>query len=144
MSAFYQSFGQVDQTPFGVTVTKYANLPFCTNVNQPSDGQFTTGVRPPYRRDVEPVEGYDTISVASYEYKTAGNMTILSLTGPLAVGERVFIPSENWQTNPKAAAVLVPLDGPNDDCTGTAAQLEAASKLSTGELGVYDTIAQAL
>ena len=145
MSAFYQSFGQVDQTPFGVQIINYANLPFCTNANQPSDGQFETGVRPPYRRDAEIVERNDTISVARYEYKTAKNQTILSLTGPLAVGEQVFVPNENWQTNPKAAAVLIPsLDGPNDDCTGTAAQLEAASKLSTAELGVYDTIMQAV
>ncbi|KAF7966146.1 hypothetical protein HWV62_39922 [Athelia sp. TMB] len=144
LSAFYQSFGQVDQTPFGVQVTNYGNLPFCTNVNQPSDGQFATGVRPPVRRDVELAARNDTISVALHEYKTAGNHTIRSLTGPLAVGDKIFVPNEDWQTHPKAAAVLAKRDGPNDICTGTTAQLEAASKLATGELGTYDTVVKAL
>ncbi|KAF7966147.1 hypothetical protein HWV62_39924 [Athelia sp. TMB] len=148
LSAFYQSFRQVDQTAFGVVLINYGNLPFCTNVHQPSDGQFATGVRPPYRRDVElPERASDTISAADNEYKTASNRTVLSLTGPLAVGEKIFIPNESWQTNPQAAAVLaqdISLDGPNDDCTGRAAQIEAAGKLSVGELGVYDTIVQAV
>ena len=137
----------MDQTAFAVVVTNYGNLPFCTNTNQTSDGQFATGVRPPYRRDLALAdsEGNDTTYSGSYEYKTAGNMTVLSLTGPLAIGAQIFIPNENWQTNPKAAAVLASSpDDPNDDCTGTATQLEAASKLTTGELGVYDTIVKAL
>ncbi|KAF7974693.1 hypothetical protein HWV62_11467 [Athelia sp. TMB] len=144
LSALYQSFNQVDQTAIGVVVANYTHLPFCTNVNQPSDGQFATGTRPPYRRDMEFATRNDTIPAARYEYKTTNNQTILSLTGPLAIGEQVFIPNENWQTNPKAAAVLIALDGPNDDCTGTAAQLEAAGKLTSAELGVYDAVAQAL
>lgn len=145
MSAFYQSFGQTDGTAIGVTVSNYANLPFCNNPRQASDGQFSTGTRPPYKRNVESVERNGTVSVGRYEYETASGRTILSLTGPLAIGEDIFIPNDNWQTNPKAAAVNdVALDGPNDDCTGSAAQLEAASRLSSGELGVVDTVVQAV
>jgi len=142
LSAAYQSFGQVDQTLIGVQVDNYDNLPFCLNTNQPSDGQFATGVQPPYRRGVKHVELNNT----RYEYKTAGNRTILSLTGPLAIGDKLFIPNASWQTNPKAAAVLNELDesDPNDVCTGSAAQLEAASRLTMEELGEYDSVVQVM
>ena len=146
LSAFYQSFGQVDQTLVQVEVENYGNLPFCTNVNQPSDGQFQTGVMPPYRRDMESAESNTTAaSVGRYEYRTAGNRTLLSLSGPHAIGDVVFLPNLDWATHPLAAAVLAKRqDTPNDDCTGTAAQLEAVRAVPIEELGTTDVIVEAL
>ena len=83
--------------------------------------------------------------VGRYEYRTAGNRTILSLSGPHAIGDVVFFPNPDWEMHPLASVLSKRQDTPNDYCTGvTAAQLEAVKALPIEELGTHDVIVEAL
>ena len=82
--------------------------------------------------------------VGKYEYRTARNRTILSLSGPHTIGDVVFFPNPDWEMHPLASVLSKRQDTPNDDCTGTTAQLEAVKALPIEELGTYDVIVEVL
>ncbi|KAK7032258.1 hypothetical protein VNI00_013217 [Paramarasmius palmivorus] len=154
LSAFYQSFNRVDQTPVDVIVTGYSNTvaPFCNNGGMASDGQFATGGAPPNRRD-SVVDGFGTgveppykraENVTMYEYKTAAGRTVRSLKGEVEIGTEIFVPNPNWQNNSKVKRMLMRRQDDDDGCTGSRAQIEAASLLDSSELGETDTIVERL
>ena len=82
--------------------------------------------------------------VKRYEYRTARNRTILSLSGPHTIGDVVFFPNPVWEMHPLASVLLKRQDTLNNDCTGTADQLEAVKALPIEELGTHDVIVEAL
>ncbi|TFK43120.1 hypothetical protein BDQ12DRAFT_621997 [Crucibulum laeve] len=153
LSAFYQSFGRVDQTPVDVTVSGFSAqvAPFCNNAGMASDGQFATGGQPPNRREdedefgtgVEPPNRKRRNTGERFVYLTSTNRTILSLTGPLDMGSEIFVPNHNWESNLKVRALLEKRqDTDNDVCSGTSRQAAAASMLTTEELGSTEKIVQ--
>ncbi|KAL0569030.1 hypothetical protein V5O48_012938 [Marasmius crinis-equi] len=154
LSAFYRSFNRVDQTPVDVFVENFSNTvaPWCNNAGMAPDADFQTGVQPPNRRD-SVVDGFGTgveppnkrADPAVYMYRTAANRTVRALTGPADIGSELFIPSPNWQNHPKVKRMLAGRqDDPEDGCTGTETQAQAASLLSNDELGETDKIVERL
>ncbi|THV02709.1 hypothetical protein K435DRAFT_836229 [Dendrothele bispora CBS 962.96] len=152
LSAFYQSFGRVDQTPVDVVVSDFAVAPYCQNAGMAPDGDFQTGIQPPNRRD-SIIDGFGTgvappnkraDNVTVYEYKTAANRTVRSLTGPIDIGTEIFVPNPDWQNNSKVKRMLMRRQGDDDDCTGSRVQVEAASLLEKQELGETDKIVERL
>ena len=153
LSAFYQSFGRVDQTPVDIVVAGYIGVAdWCSNANMAPDAGFFTGGPPPNKRSrISEKLGFFTggkppnkraESPPVYMYQTASNRTVRAITGPLEIGSSIFVPHADWQINEKVASFLAKRqdDAPNDDCAGTDAQMTAASMLSVPELGEHDTI----
>ncbi|KAI3596131.1 hypothetical protein WG66_008946 [Moniliophthora roreri] len=118
LSSFYQSFGRADGTQY-------------QNDNMAPDGIQWRG-RPPVRRA-------DNVTV--YEYRTAVNRTIRSITGPLEIGS--VCPNQEWQNNLKVKAMLARRQD-DDDCTSSKTQMEAAGMLEKDELGATDKIVEQL
>ncbi|KAK7050831.1 hypothetical protein VNI00_004942 [Paramarasmius palmivorus] len=148
LSTFYQSFGRVDGTPVDVVVTNYNVSPWCVNPNMAPDANFRTGTAPPVRRGGLNETSTDARSVKNengtfYEYLTAANRTILSLTGSLDIGSQVFVPNAEWDINPKVKGVLSRRQDENDDCDADSF-MDAVSLLGEDELGEFDRIVERL
>ncbi|KAL0569031.1 hypothetical protein V5O48_012939 [Marasmius crinis-equi] len=152
LSAFYQSFGRVDQTLVDVMFTNPAAAPYCVNAGMAPDADFQTGVQPPNRRD-SVIDGFGTgverpnkrADPAVYVYRTAANRTVHALSGPADIGSEIFIPNLDWQNHPKVKRMLAGRqDDPEDGCTGSKIQAQAASLLANDELGETDKIVERL
>ncbi|ESK83810.1 hypothetical protein Moror_13541 [Moniliophthora roreri MCA 2997] len=117
LSSFYRSFGHADGTQY-------------QNDNMAPDGIQWRG-RPPVRRA-------DNVTV--YEYRTAVNRTIRSITGPLEIGS--VCPNQEWQNNLKVKAMLARRQ--DDDRTSSKTQMEAAGMLEKDKLGATDKIVEQL
>ncbi|KAK7050824.1 hypothetical protein VNI00_004935 [Paramarasmius palmivorus] len=150
LSAFYQSFGRVDGTLVQVMmINTGAATPYCLNPALAPDANFQTGIAPPNRRDID---GFATggrppsrrnSNATLYEYKTAANRTMLSISGPIDIGTKVFVPNLEWQNHPKVNGLLgVDADGDEDVCDDNAARVVAASMLEVDELGEFDQIVE--
>ncbi|KAK7032259.1 hypothetical protein VNI00_013218 [Paramarasmius palmivorus] len=144
LSSFYRSFGNVDNTQVDVFVQNYGASPWCNNPGLAPDADFRTGNRPPtFQFTVQDGSGPEPLNkdITLYEYRTAANRTILSLSGAAKIGSEVFVPRPDWQDNPKVNAMLTGLQD-DDDCSGSAILQEAAAKLEVGELGEFDWIVE--
>ncbi|ESK94016.1 hypothetical protein Moror_12910 [Moniliophthora roreri MCA 2997] len=152
LSSFYQSFNRVDGTRIDIVVSEFSSTvaPYCNNPGLASDGNFRRGGRPPNRRDLP--DGFNTggkppvrrAEAEVHQYKTANNLTVRSLTGPLEIGSEIFVPNNEWQNHPKVKAMLARRQNDDGGCTGTTAQMDAASLLEKHELGTTDKIVERL
>ncbi|KAK7032260.1 hypothetical protein VNI00_013219 [Paramarasmius palmivorus] len=143
LAAFYASFGRVDNTPVDVFVQNHAASPWCNNAGMAPDADMKTGSKPPSfvgdgnETTVNPGNG--TI----YEYRTAANRTIRSLSGPVDIGSEVFVPNLEWQKNPKVSSMFADDQLDDDDCEGGSALMqEAVGMLEAHELGETDKIVE--